>query len=82
MSNYGFVVFSLGLKEEEIERILGDGELNTGCLPDPVCSGSKKYRTIDGTCNHLESKLKNLGRSVSGFRRLLQPAYDDGRKLN
>jgi len=71
------------LKEEEIERVLGDRELDTGCLPNPgSCGNSRKYRTIDGTCNHVENKLRNLGRSVSGFRRLLKPVYGDGKNLN
>ncbi len=70
--------FSLGLKEEEIARILEDRDFESGCLSDPVCPNSQKYRTIDGSCNNRDTKLKNLGRAVSGYRRLLKPAYDDG----
>ena len=76
-----FLKISLGLKEEEIERAIGDGEFDSGCLPDPICPNNQKYRTIDGSCNHLETKQKNLGRAVSGYRRLLKPEYDDGKIL-
>jgi len=72
-------LFSLGLKEEEIGRAIGDGEFDSGCLPDPICPTIQKYRTIDGSCNHRDIKLKNLGRAVSGYRRLLKPVYDDGK---
>lgn len=35
-----------------------------------------KYRTIDGTCNNLEKPLS--GSSLSAFRRLLPPIYENG----
>ena len=76
---FSIYFLSLGLNEEEIERAIGDGEFDPGCLPDPICPTSQKYRTIDGSCNQRETKLKILGRAVSGYRRLLKPAYDDGR---
>lgn len=68
---------SLGLKEEELERNIREEDFD--CLSDPVCPKSRKYRTIDGSCNHHDKKLRNLGRSVSGYRRFLKPAYDDGK---
>lgn len=35
-----------------------------------------KFRTIDGSCNNLEKPL--LGSSLSAFRRLLPPIYENG----
>lgn len=65
-------------ERKEIERNIWDGEFDSGCLSDPICPNSDKYRTIDGSCNHRENEAKKLGRSVSGYRRLQTPAYNDG----
>ncbi|KAI5730643.1 hypothetical protein M8J76_015993 [Diaphorina citri] len=35
-----------------------------------------KYRTIDGTCNNLQHPM--WGASLTGFRRLLKPIYENG----
>ena len=35
-----------------------------------------KYRTIDGTCNNLQNPT--WGASLIGFRRLLNPIYENG----
>lgn len=63
-----------------MEGIILDGEFDPGCLPEPECPEPDTYRTIDGSCNHRD-QLKNLGRAVSGYRRFLKPAYDDGKSL-
>lgn len=44
----------------------------------PNCSDmcfNKKYRTIDGTCNNLADPT--WGASLTGFRRILPPIYED-----
>lgn len=56
------------------------GDRNSGCLAEPQCREPDTYRTIDGSCNHRD-QLRNLGRAVTGYRRFLQPAYDDGKLL-
>lgn len=35
-----------------------------------------KYRTIDGTCNNMQHP--RWGASLTGFRRLLRPIYENG----
>ncbi len=69
----------LGLKEEEMGQIVRN-DFDSGCLPEPNCREPDTYRTIDGSCNHRD-ELRNLGRAVTGYRRFLKPAYDDGKIL-
>ncbi|KAK7077517.1 hypothetical protein SK128_025715 [Halocaridina rubra] len=54
----------------------------SGCLShrrnvhcDDMCFHNK-YRSIDGTCNNLRNPL--WGASLTGFRRLLSPIYENG----
>lgn len=68
----------LGLKEEEMGQIVRNEDLDSGCFPEPNCREPDTYRTIDGSCNHRD-ELRNLGRAVTGYRRFLKPAYDDGK---
>lgn len=72
---------SFALTEDDIRINLENCTSSLGCLPDPVCPVPAKYRTIDGSCNNNLKRLRNLGRSVTGYRRLLKPAYDDGDSL-
>lgn len=46
---------------------------NLNC--DDMCFHSK-YRSVDGTCNNLQNPL--WGASLTGFRRILQPQYENG----
>lgn len=55
----------------------------SGCMAHrltPNCSRNMcyhmKYRTLDGTCNNLEHA--NWGASLTGFRRILKPIYENG----
>ena len=69
------------MTDQEIEHnsMRFTNEAQTGCLNPPTCpKTSNKYRTVDGSCNSNNSTLLNLGRSASGYRRLLKPTYDDG----
>jgi len=52
--------------------------VNNSCLPTPTCNFNSKYRTIDGSCNSNNSALANLGKSSTDYRRLVNPAYNDG----
>lgn len=40
------------------------------------CQPELKYRSLDGTCNNLDSVWQ--GASMQPFRRILPPVYDDG----
>ncbi|CAL4183014.1 unnamed protein product, partial [Meganyctiphanes norvegica] len=46
---------------------------NINC--DDMCFHSK-YRSVDGSCNNLQNPL--WGASLTGFRRILQPEYENG----
>lgn len=55
----------------------------SGCMAHritPNCSSNMcfhlKYRSVDGTCNNLEHVT--WGASLTGFRRLLKPFYENG----
>jgi len=72
-------VIRFGFKDEEVEKMLWDRQLD-GCLPNWYCLPTSTYRAIDGGCNHRDN-LQNLGRGASGYRRFLLPAYDDGNIL-
>ncbi|XP_071176932.1 peroxidasin-like isoform X1 [Mytilus edulis] len=55
----------------------------SGCLSVPRdilnCNNMcyhRKYRTLDGTCNNLQNPT--WGSSVTGFKRLLPPIYENG----
>lgn len=59
----------------EIERLSGC----TGHRRPQSCSNMchhGRYRSIDGSCNNL--KRPTLGSSYTGFRRILQPIYENG----
>lgn len=47
------------------------------CPIRPHCSFSAKYRTYDGTCNHLLGR-ETWGAAKTPMERLLPPAYEDG----
>jgi len=53
-----------------------DTALTGTCIKDPVCRPFAKFRSIDGSCNNLQSPL--MGRSVTQLGRYLAPQYDDG----
>ncbi|XP_052132307.1 peroxidase-like, partial [Frankliniella occidentalis] len=42
------------------------------------CSGQDKYRSLDGSCNHLEQPAWAQGQALTAYRRLLFPEYQDG----
>lgn len=54
----------------------------SGCMSHrivPNCTNMcfhMKYRSIDGTCNNLQNP--NWGASLTGFRRILKPIYENG----
>ncbi|CAG9821890.1 unnamed protein product [Phaedon cochleariae] len=66
------------LSEEHLELI----EKLSGCTTHRLkknCSDMcyhSKYRSIDGTCNNLQHPM--WGASLTGFRRILKPQYEDG----
>ncbi|XP_037076974.1 chorion peroxidase-like [Pollicipes pollicipes] len=43
---------------------------------EPVCDRNAVFRTVSGECNNL--RRPTLGRSLTGFRRLLPNTFDDG----
>lgn len=47
----------------------------TCAMPPPICEKST-YRSLDGSCNHLEQP--QLGMANSRYARLLPPRYGDG----
>lgn len=73
---------------ESYTDIISPGHLTlianmSGCLSIPRdilnCNNMcyhRKYRTMDGTCNNLQHPT--WGSSVTGFRRLLDPIYENG----
>lgn len=60
---------------EDAESLLGDK-----CLAqhgtDLVCSTTQKYRSANGSCNHLTHS--SWGQALTSYRRLLFPQYSDG----
>ncbi|XP_017874355.1 PREDICTED: chorion peroxidase [Drosophila arizonae] len=48
------------------------------CQSMPVCRGTLKYRTLDGTCNNPLSHRLHWGAAGQPMERLLPPAYEDG----
>jgi len=55
------------------------GHENETCLTVPTCVTSK-YRTIDGSCNNLQSPL--LGKASTTHRRVTPPNYSDGKRTH
>ena len=85
-----FSLFNEPVVEFKYENVLSGSQLQlvanaSGCLnhrSEPDCSNMcfhTKYRTIDGTCNNLQKPL--LGSSLTAFKRLLPPAYENGFNL-
>lgn len=60
---------------QEIERLSGCTGHRKVLNCNNLCFHSK-YRTIDGSCNNL--KHHTWGSSYTGFRRILQPIYENG----
>lgn len=46
---------------------------------DDECQSTKKYRTLDGSCNNLKNPY--IGSSFQPFARFLPPEYDDGNPI-
>lgn len=46
--------------------------------PDALCSEQAKYRSLDGSCNHVDRASWTQGQAFSSYRRLLFPEYQDG----
>ena len=51
--------------------------INNTCLAVTPCTSATKYRAINGSCNSLTNT--NLGMSNTDYRRLVTPAYADGK---
>ncbi|KAK7872169.1 hypothetical protein R5R35_001733 [Gryllus longicercus] len=61
--------------EKQQQQLLGDkcAAQHSATL---TCSRSTKYRSANGSCNHLTHP--SWGQSLTGYRRLLFPQYSDG----
>lgn len=69
------------LSTEYLEILAGLSDC-TAHRETPNCTDAcyhNKYRTIDGTCNNFDNPL--WGSSLSAFRRLLPPSYENGFNL-
>ena len=71
---YGF-----GVKDLMTLRTGNAGSGMNPCLTVPTCVSSK-YRTIDGSCNNLQSPL--LGQASTTYRRVTPPNYSDGNRTH
>lgn len=55
-----------------------DSPLEKTCPARPQCPEKfSRYRTLDGTCNHMKGK-ETWGAAKTPMERLLPPAYEDG----
>lgn len=62
---------------------LGSTSLGASCSkartpPDGHCTEQAKYRSLDGSCNHVDRASWTLGQAFSSYSRLLFPEYQDG----